>query len=84
MPPKRSTVDEVSDSKATKPFVLRLPTELHLCLKLLATVEGSSVNSLVVDAMKAFWAQHPKRPQVERLAKERRTPPVPKAKRGAR
>lgn len=49
-------------------FTLRLPTELHRELRLLATVQGESLNDLLVRMIREWWKKHPERKSIQGFA----------------
>ncbi len=50
-----------------KPFVLRLPPDLHRMLRTYAASHGTSMNQVVLDVLEEWWSDHPERRAFERL-----------------
>lgn len=60
----------MDDNKNVQKFVLRLPTEEHEGLKIMASIAGQSMNDLIVRAIRDFLAGSGKREEFEKtLAK---------------
>ena len=57
----------MADNKEVQKFVLRLPTDEHEGLKIMASVTGQSMNDLVVRAIREFLAGSGKREEFEKI-----------------
>ncbi|MCB9652887.1 MAG: Arc family DNA-binding protein [Deltaproteobacteria bacterium] len=50
-----------------KPFVLRMPVELHRMLRTFAASRGRSMNEVLVEVLEEWWRRNPDRRAFERL-----------------
>jgi predicted HicB family RNase H-like nuclease len=57
-----------------QPYLVRLPTELHRQIKLYAVSKGLSLNDVLVDIIRDWWAEQPERAGIARLASRLREP----------
>ncbi|MEL6546307.1 MAG: toxin-antitoxin system HicB family antitoxin [Myxococcota bacterium] len=64
MAKKRGRPKTIEDQK---PFVLRLPPDLHRMLRTYAANQGTSMNQIVVEVLQQWWAKNPERRAFERL-----------------
>lgn len=64
--PKRGRPTKLGEAQV---FALRLPVDLHKGLKMLSVVTGKSMNDLVVEVLRDWWAEQPQRRELARLTK---------------
>ena len=63
--PKKRPVRSGSDE--LKPFVLRMPVDLHRMLRTYAASHGTSMNETIIQILETWWHEHPDRRAFERL-----------------